>query len=349
MNTNVTKIFLVDDSKVAIEVLRRVIESVPQFKVIGTATSGKEALMLLPVLKPDLVCLDYYLPDLQGVPLVKDMLALYPVPILIISGLVKDKNSKEIFDVLEAGALDFSPKPASYDPQDSICKKILEKIRVLAKVHVIKRYTTSLYASDLIEPDFSYSHKMYDIVVIGSSTGGPSSLLTIFKSLPHDFPVPIICVQHMSKGFLIQFIEWLATHCEIHFKIMQEKEKLKPGIIYFPQENKHLKVNEHKQLVTSPRSINDKHCPSIDVTMQSVSRQFNAKAIGILLTGMGADGAKGLLDIRQAGGLTIAQSEKTCVVFGMPKEAIDLEAAQLILDDYYIGPYLLKIFQKDKQ
>ncbi len=348
MNTNVTKIFLVDDSKVALEVLRKIIESVPQFKVIGTATSGKEALMLLPGLKPDLVCLDYYLPDLQGVPLVKDMLALYPVPILIISGLVKDKNSKEIFDVLAAGALDFSPKPASYDPQDSTCKKLLEKIRVLAKVHVIKRYTTSP-TFDLAESDLSTPHQMYDIVVIGTSTGGPSSLLTIFRSLPRNFPVPIICVQHMSKGFLPQFIEWLANHCEIRFKIMQEKEKLQPGMVYFPQENKHLKVNEHKQLVTSYRSVNDKHCPSIDVTMQSVSQQFTTKAIGILLTGMGADGAKGLLAIRQAGGLTIAQSEKTCVVFGMPKEAIELEAAQLILDDYYISPYLLKIFQKDKQ
>lgn len=343
-------ILLVDDSKVALEVLRRIIESVPQFKIVGVANSGKDALKLLPLLKPDLICLDYYLPDLSGVPLVKEMLALYPVPILIISGLVKDKNSKEIFDVLEAGALDFSSKPVSYDPQDSACQKLLEKIRVLSKVHVIKRHASAAYTPNIIESTIPSSYKTHEVIVIGTSTGGPSSLLTIFKCLPKDFPVPIICIQHMSKGFLPQFIEWLASHCAISFKIMQEKEKLMPGMVYFPQENKHLKIDEYKRLVTSPRLFDDKHCPSIDVTMQSVSQQFKTKAIGILLTGMGADGAKGLFAMRQAGGLTIAQSEKTCVVFGMPKEAIELEAAQIILDDNVIAPYLFEIFQlkKDK-
>lgn len=335
-------VFLVDDSPLALEVLKRIIESIPDFRVVYAATDGEEAVKFIPQFKPDLVCLDYFMPKLNGVQLVHQILEKYPVPILVISGVISDEKSKEIFDVLEAGAVDFIPKPSSYSPTSDSAKKLIEKIRLLSRVKVIKKLKRIVHAID-IDMD-KRRGASYDVVIIGSSIGGPVALHSILSNLPKNFPVPIIIVQHISPGFLTPFIDWLKGNCHFTCKIMSDNEKLEPGVLYFTPEGKNLKINDQNELYLDHCGSRELHCPNINIAMKSIAQKYKHKSIGVLLTGMGADGALGMEAIHQSGGVTIAQSEASCIVFGMPKEAIERKAVTRVLNINDIAPYLIKVF-----
>lgn len=178
-------------------------------------------------------------------------------------------------------------------------------------------------------------------MAIGASTGGPQALYTILKQLPANFPVPILCVQHISEGFLQGLVDWLAAECFLRVTIAQPGEFPKPGTVYFAPERQHLQLDTQGRLTTVSTPAVSGHRPSVTALFQAVATCYPRSAVGILLTGMGRDGADGLQAIAQAGGTTIAQDEQTCVVFGMPKEAIALGAAQHILAIGEIAPMLL--------
>lgn len=354
----VIKILVVDDSPVALIVLKRIFATSPEIEVVGTAKHGLEALELIPKLQPDVICTDLHMASMNGLEFTREVMHKYPRPILVISNSVQEHDTQNVFQLLEAGAVDVFPKPETGFTSDYelVKQELINKIKILSGVKVFTqhrrnkitenhehRQTLSIQNRPNNPAKISHSSalkslsryhqisKIIKVVVIGASTGGPQALKTIMTHLPATFPVPIICVQHISNGFLNGLVNWLASECKLPVKIASSGELPQPGIVYFPPEEHHLELSEMGKFFCSKALPVGGHRPSITVTFNSVANFYGSFAAGVLLTGMGRDGADGMLAIATAGGLTIAQNEATSVIFGMPKEAIALGAAQHIL------------------
>lgn len=341
------KVLLVDDSSVALNILSRLLAQDPDIQVVGQAQNGLEALKLIPLVKPTIICTDYFMPKMNGLELTKNVMQMYPMPILVMSSILDVNASKEVFFLLQAGALDCIQKPTTL-ANDALAKAFIDKIRLLSGIYAKGNLSCqpSALPSQLSKIRLSAD---YQIIAIGSSTGGPTALATIFKVLPKNFPLPIICVQHISKGFLEGFAEWLRTQCPLNIKIIKKEEQMQAGHIYLPAEGTHLIADRDKSLRVSYAPPIDGHRPSINVTMETVALHYGRESLGILLTGMGKDGAHGLKAISQAGGLTIAQSEESCAVFGMPQEAISMGAASFVMDPSTIALFLKENLQASKE
>ncbi|HIK16379.1 MAG TPA: chemotaxis-specific protein-glutamate methyltransferase CheB [Leptolyngbyaceae cyanobacterium M33_DOE_097] len=346
------RVFLVEDSPVALTILKRILTSSPAIDVVGTAANGIEALEQIPTVQPHVICTDLHMPKMDGLELTRRIMSDYPRPILVISASVHaQEDPHNVFELLQAGALDVFPKPTidSLADYEQVKQNLINRIKVLAGVKVFTRHTPKIepiipqpasikpFSSLRSNPTFS----SFKVVAIGASTGGPQALHKILKQLPADFPVPILCVQHISEGFLQGLVDWLAAECSLRVTIAQPGEFPRPGNVYFAPEQKHLQFDAHGRFLTSSLPPVAGHRPSVTVLFQAVATCYPRSTVGILLTGMGRDGADGLQAIAQTGGVTIAQNEQTCVVFGMPKEAIALGAAQHVLPIHDIAPMLL--------
>lgn len=346
-NSKIIKVLLVDDSPVVLKILKDMLSSFPDIHVAGTARNGREALELIPGLDPTVVCTDLHMPVMDGLELTKAIMARYPRPILVISVSV-EKGSVNVFKLLEAGAIEIVTKPRSdlNSGLQTVTPEIVSKIRILAGVHVIRKLHTKTpvaISSEKLHPVLTEKQMPARIVAIGASTGGPQVLQTILSQLPSDFPLPVICVQHIGEGFLEGLIEWLAPQCRLKVRIAHTGIFPEQGTIYFPQENTHLKLSKRGNFVSASEPLFDGHRPSVSVTMQSVADYYGNTTMGILLTGMGRDGAEGMQAIFAVGGVTIAQDEESCVVFGMPKAAIDLGAVKYVLPPHEIVGLLLQL------
>lgn len=329
------RVLLVEDSAVCLAMLRRMLSVSPEIEVVGTASNGKAALDLIPQADPHVICTDLQMPIMNGLDFTKAVMAMYPRAILVVSNYVQEEDTENIFALLEAGALDVLPKPrggseAEYQAQ---AQELISKIKVLSGVVVIRRRTPLSRPKEMCKPlpPALPNRTKFRMVAIGASTGGPQALQTILTQLPKNFPAPILCVQHISTGFLQGLTSWLALSCPLKIEIARPREIPRAGVVYFPQENTHLEIDSQGNLASSTSPAIHGHRPSVDVTFKSVAWQWGKSAIGVLLTGMGADGAAGMSAIAQSGGLTIAQDEQSCVVFGMPKCAIALGAASHVL------------------
>lgn len=351
------RIFLVEDSPVALTILKRILAGVSEIEVVGTASNGVEALARIPATQPHIICTDLHMPQMDGLELTRRIMAEYARPILVISTSVQaQEDAKNVFDLLQAGALDVFPKPSIDTPSDyeQIRQELTDRIKVLAGVKVFTRHSPKIEQVELKRQSISRNsrqvafspksatHSQFSVVAIGSSTGGPQALHAILKLLPANFPIPILCTQHISEGFLQGLVDWLGGECSLRVTIAQSGEFPKPGTVYFAPEQKHLQLDTQGKFVTTRTPPIAGHRPSVTALFQSVADHYGRSSIGILLTGMGRDGAEGLQAIAQTGGVTIAQDEQTCVVFGMPKEAIALGAAQYVLPINQIAPMLLQ-------
>ena len=354
------RVFLVDDSPLSLTILKRMLATSPDIEVVGTARNGKEALEQFPTARPKVICTDYMMPVMNGLELIQEAMVKYPRPILVISSVIDSKEGDTAGALLEAGAVDIFPKPTGAgvpgNPAfDETARQLVQKIRILAGVFVFTRHnkeqgplkvrppepqTTKTTTTGLPSRRFSPPRSKVRMIAVGSSTGGPQILQSLFAGLPAKFPYPIVCVQHISKGFLNGLVDWLRTQCQIRIKIADEGEEALPGTIYFPQEDSHLEIDGRNRLTLSPAPLMDGHRPSVTATFNSVAQRYKSNGMGILLTGMGSDGASGLQALHQAGGVTIAQDEASCVVFGMPKKAIELGAAQYIMSPEQISQAL---------
>lgn len=367
-----TTVLLVEDSPVVLAILQKLLASSPEIKVVGTACNGKEALELIPKVQPAVICTDLNMREMDGLEFTKQVMATDPRPILVISAAVQKKDTENVFRLLEAGAVDVYPKPVTGLASDyeQAKRELIDKIKILSGVKVFSRQqkqsgglrgkdssgtlflshnTPSLATTK--EAKFSFTPstlgRVIDItapirvIAIGASTGGPQALSTILSQLPLDFPVPVICTQHICEGFLQGLVDWLASVCQLKVKIAQVGESPLPGTIYFAPERNHLELDAQGRFSYSLAPPVDSHRPSVTVTFKSVAKFYGRATAGILLTGMGRDGAEGMRAVAQSGGITIAQDEKSCVVFGMPKEAIALGAAQHVLPIQEIAPLLL--------
>lgn len=337
------RVLLVDDSIIALTIIKRMLASSPDIEVAGTASNGKEALELIPQLKPDVICTDLHMPVMDGFKLTKQVMRMYPMPILVVSVSVRE-GSANVFKLLEAGAVEvmLKPKGGLESESEKTKMELVSKIRILSGVRVFRRVGEKGRSSEQVDSALRVPHSAFRVVVIGASTGGPQALHEILRALPHDFPLPVVCIQHISEGFLKGLVEWLAEQCRIKVMIAGHGEAPLPGAVYFPREGTHLKIDQNGRFVCSTEPPVYGHRPSITATMRSLVQYYGSAVIGALLTGMGSDGAEGMLAIQQAGGITIAQDEESCIVFGMPKQAIELGAAKYVMPLEDIGRTIME-------
>jgi two-component system, chemotaxis family, protein-glutamate methylesterase/glutaminase len=342
------KVFIVEDSSIALAILQRLLESSAEIEVVGTARDGIEALEKIPPAAPDVICTDLLMGKMGGLELTQQLMVCYPKPILVVSQAVQQSDTDTIFRLLEAGAVDVFPKPKTGLQEDYEQSKqaFILKIKVLAGVKVFKKIHSQTLSSATPKKGPTQNslpnslETRPKILAIGGSTGGPQAFHKILSKLPSHFPLPIVCVQHISEGFLSGLVNWLDAGCFLNVKIAAEGEQPIPGHAYFAPERYHLSINRQGRFFYSSEPSMSSHRPSISVTFQALAEIYGAETIGVLLTGMGRDGADGMKAISQTGGLTIAQDEASSVIFGMPYEAIQLGAVQHVLDLYDIAPFL---------
>ncbi|MEO5330840.1 MAG: chemotaxis-specific protein-glutamate methyltransferase CheB [Magnetococcus sp. YQC-5] len=328
-------VLLVDDSAIAILVLQKMLLPFTDIEVVGTANNGEDALALIPKLQPRVICTDLHMPKMDGLQFIKEVMKRHPLPILVISVSVhQSKDDHNIFELLDAGAIDVFPKPRggldSFNKELTV--ELASKIRVLSGVIPIRRHNRGKSSVSVAPPVDPRPSRTYPkIVVMGASTGGPQALMTILSELPKHFPVPVLCVQHISAGFLDEMVSWLGGTTSLTVRVAKPGETLQAGFVYFPEEGSHLVFNTQGRVGAQANTAEELHCPSIDIAFSSVAACFQEAVVGVLLTGMGRDGAQGLRAILDAGGTTIAQDEASSVVFGMPQQAIALGGAKEIL------------------
>ncbi|WP_263833923.1 protein-glutamate methylesterase/protein-glutamine glutaminase [Sulfurospirillum oryzae] len=317
------RVLIVDDSATARHILREILESDARLEVIGLAADAYIARDMIVELKPDVICLDVEMPRMDGVTFLQKLMLHYPTPVVMVSSLTR-ASARITLDALEAGAVDYVAKPHShiYDGKEMLKDELIQKVinasyaRVQKKIPMAqkKSYFTSLAET---------THK---VIAIGSSTGGTEALKVVLGGLPKNAPA-ILVVQHMPQSFLESFALRLNQLCAIDVKIAQHGEFLQTGTAYIAQGSKHMVLRRSGASYFIEIGIGEKvsgHCPSVDVLFNSVAKVAGSNAVGVILTGMGSDGARGMLHMHEAGAKTIAQSEESCVVFGMPKEAIRL-------------------------
>lgn len=330
-------VLLVDDSPLALAILKRLIGAAPGIDVVGTAANGEEALSVLQKVNPQVVCTDLHMPRMDGLALVKEIMATCPRPVLVVSVSVEKSDTGDAFRLLEAGAVELCPKPRGGDlGAPGFANEFISKIRLVAGVRVVARRParTALVPAPTAVSRASSAADGFaraQVIAIGASTGGPVALRSIFAELPADFPLPILCVQHINSEFLPGFLEWLQGACKLTIKLANNGEICRRGTIYFPAADHHLEIDNALRARLVPGVLVEGHCPSVTVTFRSVAASCADRSVGVLLTGMGVDGAAGLAAIARAGGTTIAQDEATSVVFGMPGEAVALGAAKHVL------------------
>lgn len=336
------KVLVIDDSALIRRILCSVLEEDPQIEVIGEAENGKEGVEKTVKLKPDVVLMDIYMPVMDGLEATQRIMSLCPRPILIISSVVNKTEAYSSFRALAAGALDVLKKPDSDAEWQRLSEILIRKIKLFAGVKNLR----PIKAKPQISPTgaIQKSRGKYEVVAIGASTGGPNILKEILTPLPSPFPMPILIVQHMPQGFIEVMIECLNHSTKLKVKQARHGEPVKAGIVYVAPAGKHLQVTGSKRIIVNGATppVNG-HRPSVDLLFQSVAEAFGDRVIGILLTGMGEDGARGLKVIKEKGGYTIAQDKKSCVVFGMPKAAIELDAAIKILTPAQIAQELFTL------
>lgn len=345
------RVLLVDDSLLTLAILKRMLAPAPEIQVVGTAINGKEALDLIPFLQPDVICTDLHMPVMNGLEFTRAVMEKFPRPILVVSVSVQREQTANIFQLLEAGAIDVMAKPrgmpgAGYEMD---AQELIGKIKVLAGVVAIRKRWKEPYpsASPAGTRPPSIEGSPLNMIGIGASTGGPQAFQEILSHLPGNLPVPLLCVQHISEGFIQGLADWLGAKCQLKIVIAETGIFPQPGTAYFPREGTHLALDSRGRLECSDAPPSEGHRPSISVTFKSLARQYGKNAAGVLLTGMGRDGVEGMRAIAQAGGTTIAQDEQSSTIFGMPKEAIAANAARYVLPLPEIAPALLKLLNMD--
>lgn len=321
------KVLIVEDSIVFRELLVQNLSKDPAIKVVATAKDPFEARDLILSHKPDVMTLDVELPRMNGIDFLRKLIPQYPLPVVVISSL-----SDKVFDAMNAGAVDFVAKPAVSNRkqlEDFIKNELLVKIKIAstAKISNIKK-TVMLQQEQQAHLSLKRSNL---IVAIGASTGGTEAIFSVVKDYGTDIP-GIVCVQHMPPGFTAMYAKRLNDQCRIRVKEAETGDRVIPGhMLLAPGGDRQMrlvKVNGVYQVEVKPGPRVSGHCPSVDVLFESVAQVAKSDALGIILTGMGGDGAKGLLSMRKAGARTIGQDESTCVVYGMPKVAYDLGAVE---------------------
>ena len=323
-------VLVVDDSAVSRDLLTHVLSSDPGIEVIGCVRSGAEAVAALRERKPDVVTMDIHMPGMDGYEATRLIMESLPLPIVIVSASFEPENVAKMFRALEAGAVAGIEKPPG--PADPAyaerARKLIDTVKAMAEVRVVRRWTRARLAARAAEPPV-VTRRAAEIrlVAIGASTGGPPVLQTVLAGLPRPCPVPVIIVQHISAGFVQGLADWLSATTGLPTRLAQHGEIARPGTAYLAPDGCQMSVGKDFQIVCEDGPAEHGLRPSASFLFRSLARRFGAQAAGVLLTGMGQDGAEELKLMRDAGAVTFAQDKESSVVHGMPGEAIRLGAA----------------------
>lgn len=328
---------IVEDSPVVQELLAHILGADPEIQVIGAARSGEEAIEAAERMKPDVITMDFHMPGMNGLDATRKIMETNPAPIVIVSGSSARNEVAAAFRVMEAGALVLVEKPAgpSHPGFEGAARELVQTVKLMSEVKVVRRWPkreTGIPASPLRPAaDLAPIRTEFKVVAIGASTGGPIALKTILSGLPKDFPVPILMVQHIATGFTQGFVEWLAQSSGLAVHLAAHGEYPLPGHVYIAPDGFHMKLGSSGRIALSSDQPENGHRPSVSHLFRSVAAVLGGNAIGVLLTGMGKDGAEELGLMRQKGAVTIAQDQESSIVHGMPGEAISLDAATYVL------------------
>lgn len=335
------KVLCVDDSALIRNIMTNIVNQQPDMEMVATALDPLIARDLIKLHNPDVLTLDVEMPRMDGLDFLERLMRLRPMPVIMVSSLTS-KGSDITLSALELGAVDFVTKPQMglQEGMMQYSELIAEKIRTAATAHIRRRELHS-GPPKIISSPLMGSEK---IIAIGASTGGTEAIRHVLMQMPASCP-GIVIAQHMPPGFTRSFADRLDKICQISVKEAEDGERVLPGHAYIAPGGKHMELcrsgaNYHVRLNELP-PVN-RHRPSVDMLLQSVAKSAGKNAVGAILTGMGHDGAKGLLELHQTGARTLAQSEKTCVVYGMPREAVALNAVSEIVDLDQIAQTILK-------
>lgn len=333
------RVLVVDDSATQRAMLVALLDGDAEIEVVGFAATGAEAIRAVTRLKPDVITMDLRLPELDGIEATRRIMQEAPTPIVVVTAHASRDDTATVSRALEAGALALVEKPAPGPCYQAQRDDLLRTLKSMARVRVVRRWSPDRLrpSAPRVEPT-----NRPRVVVIGASTGGPQALHTILPALPATFSLPILIVQHMAAGFTSRMVEWLRPACALPIQLASTGTPVQSRGIYVAPAGSHLAVRQRTMTLTDDAPIRG-HRPSATLLFQSVADEYGAAAIGVLLTGMGDDGAAGMQELKNAGAVTIAQNEATSVIFGMPKAAIHLGAVDYVLPHDQIGPLLVEL------
>lgn len=333
------RIAIVNDTKMALEGLKRIIAAAPEHEISWLAHDGVEAVKLCQQDTPDLILMDLIMPNMDGVEATRQIMDQSPCAILIVTSTVSG-NTPQVFEAMGAGALDAVNTPViGTNDIDEGAQPLLQKIKTIGSLIRFESPSPTLQpqATDITTTANNI------LIAIGSSTGGPKALAQILSNLPADLTASVVIIQHVDPQFSHGFVDWLNDQCQLPVRIAQNGETPQPGVVLVSDSNKHLTINARGNLTYVDEPKGYPYRPSVNVFFSSMAKHWAGNAVGVLLTGMGKDGANGLLDMQTRGFPTIAQNKMSCAVYGMPKAAVDLNAADSILHISKVAPQIIEL------
>lgn len=342
------RVLVVDDSALMRQILTRMLAADPEIQVVDAAPDPLVAREKIKRHNPDVLTLDIEMPRMDGIAFLEKLMALRPMPVVMISSLTQ-KGAEVTLRALELGAVDFVGKPA-HNVQAGLAEKqaeIIEKVKSAARARVQRRTAVTSAAENQLKvgPGYSSTEKL---VAIGASTGGVEALHAVMRRMPADSPA-ILVTQHMPELFTAGFARRLNEFCAVRVAEARHGERVLPGHVYIAPGNQHLRLGRsganYVCVVQGSERVSG-HCPSVDVLFHSVAEHAGQNAIGVIMTGMGKDGAEGLLAMRKAGARTVGQNEASCVVYGMPRVALECGAVETELPLEQIAEHILKLCAK---
>lgn len=327
----IVRVLVVDDSAYVRKMVTQMLSRSPFVEVVGTAHDGREALMMVEELDPDVITCDLNMPEMDGVTFVREQMARRPVPVVIIS--VASQSAERVLAALDAGAVDFVQKPTALasDRLLEVADELLDKVKAAALAPMRRVFAGTAPASDLALPITAARPRItgkgqVDVIVIGISTGGPQGLKLMIPRLPVDLPVPMAVVLHMPIGYTGMYAEKLNEVCELTVKEAAEGDQLIPGVVLIAPAGRHLQFRRVGDRVVAHldlRPLDTPHRPSVDVLFQSAAETFGARTLAIVMTGMGSDGRQGAAWVKAQGGQVLTEAEESCVVYGMPRSVVE--------------------------
>lgn len=329
------RVLVVDDSAICRIALRAALESDPEIEVVGEAEDGEQALEAVARLQPSLITLDLIMPRLSGIETIERVMRERPTPILVVTDQPTIDGEDMAFAALSRGALDLLPKATAWRVGSPEARALVERVKAVARSALSKREPTPQRP----HPVTARSHPELRAVAIGASTGGPTALATVLKGLPRTFGPPVAVVQHMDASFHDGFVQWLKRQSSLPVRLAEDRGTFEGGTVWVAPAGVDLVVRSGRFMLLSPPK-RATYVPNVDRLFFSVAEEYGATGCGVLLTGMGDDGARGLKAIYDQGGLTLAQDEKTSVIYGMPRAAVVLNAVERVLPQHEIASAL---------
>ena len=323
------RVLVVEDSAVFRDLLVRILESDPALKVVACVNDGAEAITTMGRVKPDVITMDIHMPGMDGYVATRHIMETQPVPIVIVTASYQPDDVAKSFRALEAGAVALIEKPPGIGaPTHAECaRRLIDTVKAMAGVRVVRRWSRTRMAAPVVAIPARADGVQPELIAIGASTGGPPVLQTILAALPKPFPLPIVIVQHIAAGFVQGLADWLTQSAGMPVRIARDAERALPGHAYLAPDGCQMRVARGGVISCLPGEPENGLCPAVACLFRSLADAYGPRAVGILLTGMGRDGASELKLMRDHGAVTIAQDKASSVIHGMPGVAVELGAA----------------------